>query len=99
MSDAPTSVNPLSDDDKRKTLASALATVIRISKELPIENDPYDAVNIPDPIGDTIDVSDHPSIHLAVSSFKAAEAEVGIANAVLNIAKQIGETFGLAIGI
>ena len=97
MTDMPT--QPLSDEDKRAQLAIALATVIRLAKELPVEHDPYAGVNIPDPIGETIDVSDHPAIHQAVASFKAAEAEVGIANAVLNVAKQIGETFGLAIGI
>ena len=89
----------LSDEDKRIELRMHLAEVIRLVKELPVESDPYASVNIPDPIGETIDVSDHPTIHQAVSSFKAAEAEVGIATAVLNIAKMIGETFGLAIGI
>jgi hypothetical protein len=95
MTDMPT--QPLSDEDKRSQLRNALTTVIRLAKELPVEVDPYAGVNIPDPIGETIDVSDHPAIHQAVSSFKAAEAEVGIATAVLNIARQIGETFGLAI--
>jgi len=95
MSEA--NITPLSDEDKRSQLAIALATVIRLAKELPVEVDPYSGVNIPADIGETIDVSDHPAIHQAVSSFQAAEAEVGIASAVLNIAKQIGETFGLAI--
>ena len=90
---------PLSDESKRAELRMHLDAVIRLAKELPVENDPYAGVNIPDPIGETIDVSDHPAIHQAVASFKAAEVEVGIANAVLNIAKMIGETFGLAIGI
>ena len=101
MSDAPTIADELSEEDKRKELAMHLAAVVRLAKELPLENDiydPYAGVDIPEPIGETVDVSDHPAIHKAVESFKAAEAEVGIVNAVVNVFKQIGESYGLVIG-
>lgn len=97
MSDLPTQPFELSDENKRTQLGIALATVIRLAKELPVGVDPYASVDIPDPMGATIDVSDHPAIHKAVESFKAAEAEVGIANAVVSIVRQIAEKFGMVI--
>ena len=88
MSDAPTDTHAeLTDEGKRKLLAVALSTVVRLAKELPAADtsDPYANVNTPDPIGEVVDVTDHPAIHQAVESFKAAGAEVGIAEAAVNI--------------
>ncbi|MBT7914327.1 hypothetical protein HN588_10500 [Candidatus Bathyarchaeota archaeon] len=99
MSDAPTTDNVLRDEDKRAILAEALATVIRMTKELPVEVDPYAGVDIPDPIDATIDVTNHPAIHKALESLNAAEAEIGLANAVLGVVKEIGGKYGLVIGV
>jgi len=100
MSEAPNTADgtPLTDEEKRVQLAGAISTVIRLSKELPPEVDPYADLDGPPPIDGIVDVSNHPAIHKAVESFKAAEAEVGIANAVVNIAILIAERFGIVSG-
>jgi len=84
---------------KLQELSMHLEAVIRLAKAMPVESDPYAGVNIPDPIGETIDISNHPAIHKAAESFKAARIEVGIATAVVNVAKMIGESFGLVVGV
>ena len=99
MSDAPTELPQLSDENKRTQLGIALATVIRITKELPVEVDPYAEVDIPDALPEMIDVTNHPAIHTAIASLNAAEAEIGLANAVLGVVKEIGGKYGLIIGV
>jgi hypothetical protein len=98
MSDAPTGPAGLRDEDKLAILAEALATVVRITKELPVEADPYASVDIPDPIDPTIDVSNHPAIHKADASLNAAKIEIGLAHSAINAAKWIGGQYGLIIG-
>ena len=99
MSESPNTADgtPQSVDAKRDEMAMHLAAIVRLAKEIPAEGDPYAGVNIPDPIGDIEDVSNHPAVHRMKESFDAAETELGFANAVMGAVRRIGQKVGIAV--
>lgn len=88
-------------EKKKAELEATLTRFVELSKEAAAEitvGDPYAAVDIPDPIGEVIDVSEHPAILQFDTSMDAAEAEVGLFNTALNFVKKYAGRLGLSIG-
>ncbi len=94
---------PLSREDNLAILATALATVKRITGELGVSTGGEDLADfsdhgtVPD-VGEMHTASDSPEVHQARESLKAAFTEIGAIETAATVVEIVAEKFGLKIG-
>ena len=88
------------EGEKKARFATAIQTIIELSGEMQSETDPFAHISGPAPLeGAIIDVSNHPAVVRANESLDAAEAEIGIVNAITAIGLRIASKFGVTLAL